>query len=167
MGTFNRILILANDTIELASTNDTIQIVSGSKDTMFQTCATATSMNDIWLACVLGSIIIVALLLVGLFIFLCMKSVQRSKQKERESQQIYEMTKLMNEVELQRKRTEHEDEWRKKEHEWKEAYNDKWKMEEQKLKERETVLEAEQSMKKLEIELKTIELKIKELEQKK
>lgn len=150
MGILNRILVVANDTIGLVSTGDTIQIVPGAKESMFQTCATATTENDVILVCVLSGVVVLCLGVVGLFTYLCMKAGHDSKLKELESRQKHELEKLNHEAALQRERMLHDDEWRNKEYESKE-------------KEREVA----QTMKRLEIEMRGIELKSKEQEQKK
>lgn len=85
---------------------DTISVTTTPREVILHSCPTSTTIEDIWLAIIIGIIIISGLWIIGHYVYKSVASIQNAKFKEQESRQQHELAKQNNEAEIKAKADE-------------------------------------------------------------
>lgn len=85
---------------------DTINITTTPREVILHSCPTSTTIEDIWLAIVIGVIIISGLWIIGHYVCKSVSSIQNAKFKELESRQQHELAKQNKDAEIKTKTDE-------------------------------------------------------------
>lgn len=118
--TLEPITSLEMDTLTniVVSLPDTIAIVATPKEVVFHSCPMATTDNDIFLAIVIGLIVLIGLAIIGHYVCKGIATSQSNKINELKSRQEHEIFKLTKEAEIKTAANQFNAEQTNKQREW-------------------------------------------------